>query len=313
VAALTTTLVVGCAAGVTAGAAGAGAGPGAGAGDVPTATYGCTGQQELFTVPSGAGDAVRIEAYGAQGNDASAARGGLGGGLIVTVPVQPGEQFAVIVGCQAQFGLGIGGDGGDGGDPGGDGGSGTFVATGSGANLLTIVAGGGGGAGGGDGLNDDRGGDGGAGGMNPTPGQDGEGGPDGGGVNERAADPAVGGSGGNGKAGGNGGGGGGGGCYTGDLGTSGSGGHGSDFLDGAGGGGGGTSCIQGGPLLSTSDLDGARRGDGTVTFTMLTLTGEPPAGPAEPGIGAPDPGPPLLPVTPSLPATAIQGRPRFTG
>ena len=101
------------------------------------ATIDFTGAIVTFTIPSCA-NTLTIDAFGAQGGNASAVSGGLGAEIKGTFTVTGGEQLKVLVG-----GRGIdAGDVMEGG--GGTGGGGTFVTSMS--NTPLVVAGGGGGA-----------------------------------------------------------------------------------------------------------------------------------------------------------------------
>ncbi|MCB9224541.1 MAG: gliding motility-associated C-terminal domain-containing protein [Crocinitomicaceae bacterium] len=210
---------------------------------------------------------------------------GAGGGAEVSgnIPVTPGQNLQVSVGCQGGYGANSGGYGGGGnGQASGSGwasyggGGASYVSTGGGMAGAVVVAGGGGGIGGGD--DPGQGGDGGCpGGTSGTTtyGYGGGGGTAGAGGAGGAPWTAGGGAGqsgsfGQGGAGGvdlqygnNPGGGGGGGYYGG-------GGGGSDnisgtFAVGGGGGGGGSSLVPAG-FNCTS---GANTGNGSVTIAYI--------------------------------------------
>jgi hypothetical protein len=96
-----------------------------------TTTFNYSGGIVTYTVPAGV-TAVEIDAYGAQGGNASGGQaGGLGARIKGTVGVSPGDVLKVLVGGQ-------GGAGTQGG-----GGGGSFVTTNG--NVALVVAGGGGG------------------------------------------------------------------------------------------------------------------------------------------------------------------------
>lgn len=102
-------------------------------------TYVCTNGPQSSTAPSGAVSA-RVTLNGAAGKaSASGASGGTGEGLAITMPVTPGQQFDVYVGCQN--GYGGGGPGGpefayDGFQPvaGGSGGGASYLVPAGGAS-----------------------------------------------------------------------------------------------------------------------------------------------------------------------------------
>jgi hypothetical protein len=272
-----------------------------------TDNYTCTGALETSTVPSGDNFAV-VTLNGAGGgsarNDGQTTSGGLGEQLVAEVPVTPGSQLDVTVGCQGgsddgDFTVpggyggggagGLGDDGMDGTLTGAGGGGASYVMPHSGAfNSLYAIAAGGGGAGntGGEayGPADGLGGAGGnaenngaAGGENTNtlePG--GQGGASGntggsGGAGGKANDgnganasSGQGGRGGNFDAEYGGGGGGGGGGLAGG----GGGGYGYPGTSGGGGGGGGggQGSVQNGATLVSSD-DAGTSGNGSVSIT----------------------------------------------
>ena len=131
-----------------------------------TDSYACTGAPQTSTVPSGDNFAV-VTLNGAAGGSATnngiTTSGGLGEQLVADLPVTPGSQLDVIVGCQGTSdnglyvvpgGYGGGGAGGegdsgeDGSLSGGGGGGGSYVMPHGGSfSSLYAIAGGGGGAG----------------------------------------------------------------------------------------------------------------------------------------------------------------------
>jgi hypothetical protein len=262
---------------------------------VPTArasvstTFGYTGAQQTFVVPSGV-TAVTIQAHGADGAGGGRCDAAAGVGVLTsaTIPVSAGETLAIFVGGMggacAYGGGGAGFNGGGQGgasyaDVGGGGGGGASDVRLGGSALADRVVVAGGGAGAGTGF---FGGFGGAGG-----GSTGEGGSaltaaGGGGGGRQAAGGSGGrganggGSGGGGASGtggdggfGDAGGGGGGGGYFGGGGGGGDGGSG----DGGGGGGGSSFAEPSATSVSTSKV--GRSGDGQVviTYTATSTTG----------------------------------------
>jgi|HubBroStandDraft_6_1064221.scaffolds.fasta_scaffold141970_3 hypothetical protein len=210
-------------------------------------TFSYTGSEQTFKVPTGV-TRVTITASGASGGRTSfgSGQGGLGGMLIATVGVTPGESLAVFVGGQgtndySRYGYGGFNGGGSGGEysggrtAGGGGGASDVRQGGDGLQNRILVAGGGGGqgcCGGGGGA-----GTGGAGGGRKSdagspPQREGPSGGGGGGTTQRHG--GNGGRGGHAKnqycGGGNG--------TDGAVGEGGQGGFGCNFAAGAGGGGG---------------------------------------------------------------------------
>lgn len=115
-------------------------------------TYVCTNGTQSSTAPSGAVSA-RVTLNGAAGkSSASGASGGTGEGLAIIMPVTPGQQFDVYVGCQNGYG-----GGGQGGveftanyfqqTAGGSGGGASYLvpAAGSFSQAYAVAPGGGGG------------------------------------------------------------------------------------------------------------------------------------------------------------------------
>jgi len=221
-------------------------------------TFTFTGAVQTFTVPAGV-TSVTVDTYGAEGGlgvNAGADAAGLGGRVVATITVTPGETLDVYVGGQGGAGApgaaGAGGAGGfNGGASGGNGGANGVAGGGGGGasdvrrgGTRLVVAGGGGGGG-----NNNQGGFGGAGGG-PTGGNGGT-----------SSEPAGGGSGGTQVAGGAGGTGG-----PGPDGTAGSlanGGAGAvDAVFDGGGGGGGGYYGGGGGEASTSGAPGFGGGGG---------------------------------------------------
>lgn len=237
-----------------------------------TATFGCSGGEESWTVPAGITE-VTFVVDGAAGGRNNFGSAGLGGRAEATVTVNPGFSYSIVVGCEGAsisqgsggFGFGRGGDGDAGGSQGttagggGGGGSGVLLGT-----DVLLVGGGGGGSAPAGGPSNPTGGAGGG-----TTGADGIGGAAGGGGTQTGpgggggnGSPGVGHDGGSGAAGvdeGDGGGGGGGGWYGG-------GGGGSSDEGLAGGGGGGGSGFAAAGLAATLTA-GVRAGDGQVTIT----------------------------------------------
>jgi len=119
--------------------------------------FGCSGSLQSYTVPAGVAW-LAVAAVGADGGDSAAsggtARGGAGAAWSATVPVAPGQQLTVGVGCAGQ----AGGRGGfeDASDPGGAGGFGYAAGGGGGASGKEASSpaweSGGGGGGGASGL-----------------------------------------------------------------------------------------------------------------------------------------------------------------
>jgi hypothetical protein len=113
------------------------------AGAQTTVTFNYTGSLQTFTVPSCV-SSVTIEAYGAQGGNASynnTPPGGLGAYIKGTFSVSPGQVLNILVGQKGQNGTGGCGD------LNGGGGGGSFVWDPTNTTNPLIVAGGGGGSG----------------------------------------------------------------------------------------------------------------------------------------------------------------------
>jgi hypothetical protein len=222
-----------------------------------TATFGYTGGEQAFVVPSGVSK-IHVLAVGGSGGGGDVS-GGAGAEVSADLAVTPGQVLHVEVG-------GTGEDSGEGGEGGFNGGAAGGSASGGGggasdlrllplsSGLITdtrlIVAGG---AGGGGGPGEDCGGGGGdagsAGGASCSwegggAGTESAGGAGGGGcgLNGESGQLGQGGIGGFGESGNNGGGGGGGGYYGG-------GGGGGGCVSGGGGGGGGSSLVPAGGKL----------------------------------------------------------------
>jgi hypothetical protein len=271
-----------------------------------TATFGYSGGEQSFVVPSG-NSTVKVLVVGGSGGESSVP-GGAAAEVGADLNVTPGQVLYVEVG-------GIGEDSGDGGEGGFNGGAAGGSASGGGggasdirllplssgliSDTRLIVAGGAGG-GGGEGL-DGGGGGGDAGSAGGISG----GGWAGGGAGTESAGGAggegciqfgengqlgLGGDGGFGESGNNGGGGGGGGYYGG-------GGGGPGCSSGGGGGGGGSSLVPAGGKLETALASAAPLIQISYTLPTPPVTPVPPAAP-------------VAPSPPTAPDTALGSHPR---
>jgi len=251
-------------------------------------TFMYTGQPQQFMVPSGV-TSLRVDVVAARG---AGQTGGLGGRVLATIPVTPGETLAVYVGSQGAYAIGGFNGGGSGGSYTyrgyGGGGASDVRQGGSSLHDRVLVAGGGGGEGGGfyryyqPGSGGSGGGRiGGSGGRSGSYGSDGGGGgtqhhggrggaPGGSGAYGTPGKPGHLGDGGDGGNGGGGYGGGGGGAGGGYYGGGGGGGGGSidSGVNGDGGGGGGGSSYVESSALSHHEWRGWKNanGDGVITF-----------------------------------------------
>jgi hypothetical protein len=267
----------------------------------------CGDDVKQYSVPVGV-DQVRVEMTGGEGGEGSAfigsptdaASGGLGGTVIATLAVEPGQVLTVEVGCAGGAatadptepvagwggeGAGTGGDGGLTQNPGGGGGGSTQIADQESGDVLLVAGGGGGGgsdvddqteggAGGGPNLPGGDGGSislapdgcGGKGGTNDVAGAGGLGAPIG--PNGQAATGADGGHGsGEGTPTGQSGGGGGGGYLAG-----GGGGGGVALLPCGGGGGGAGFALDDASVIDVGGGSGSNEGDGSVRIAHQTFT-----------------------------------------
>jgi hypothetical protein len=215
-----------------------------------TTTLNYTGAVQNFVVPAGV-HALTLDVSGAKGGAGLGSTGGLGGRVVATVTVTPGETLGIVAAGQGLLHTaGFGGGGTTSGDGGGGGGA-SSVTRGS---TTVVVAGGGGGGG------TPTGGNGGAGGaLIGAPGAN--------------SQTAIGGGGGTQSAGGAGGSGGSGTNGTaGTLGVGGTGGS-TGGIYGAGGGGGGYYGGGGGAGGPVGPGFGGSGGGGGSSFTIPGATG----------------------------------------
>jgi hypothetical protein len=261
-----------------------------------TWTFGCTGQNQTFTVPSGV-QSLGVHVRGGQGGTREhGGAGGLGGRVLGTIAVTAGQTLTVAVGCSGSnggWGFATGGAGGkaaSGAGPivgyDGMGGGGASAVLAGGAPLVVAGGGGGGGGQGGAAAPTGYGGAGGVGDSPPGAGSNGvcggnstycNGGQGGCGGCAAGQNGTAGGSFQQGQIGGPGGGGGGGGGYP----SGGAGGASGGGYQGGGGGGAGASWAApsvGSPVFVTGD----QGGDGTVLLTtgqigaqVFLCTGQP--------------------------------------
>lgn len=128
-------------------------------GTAPTCTerFAVTGAPEVWTVPAGVDSLSVTVAAGAGGSYFS--NGGAGGSVEATIPVEPGDRLAFVVGGQGQVSYmgGAGGYGGGagsfGGGYGGGGGGGSYVFAEEAESWSPLLVAGGGGGGSRDALN----------------------------------------------------------------------------------------------------------------------------------------------------------------